>query len=152
MNILVVEDDDNKRKQLTDYLREVYSGCVCVETRSYQSGLKAMLQTRYDVVFLDMTMPTFDRTPAEGGGRIRPFAGRDILAQVSSRKIRQPVIVFTMFEVLGEGESQVTANELDRQLKETYHENYLGLAYYNAASSDWRDRIRELIKQLGIQK
>ncbi|WP_321794741.1 response regulator [Caballeronia sp. J97] len=152
MNILVVEDDDNKRKQLTDYLREAYPDCVCTETRSYQSGLKAMLQSRYDVVFLDMTMPTFDRTPAEGGGRIRPFAGRDILAQVSSRRIRQPIIVFTMFEVLGEGESQVTANELDRQLKDTYCDNYLGLASYSAASSDWKDRVRELIEKSGTQE
>jgi CheY-like chemotaxis protein len=148
MNILVVEDDDNKRHQLVTFLIDTYRDSRCVEAKSYQSGLKAIIQERYDIVFLDMTMPTFDRTPAEGGGRIRPFAGRDIFAQIASRHIEQRIIVFTMFEVLGEGENQVTALELDRQLRGTYDENYIGLVYYNAASSEWKGRVKELIDQM----
>ncbi|WP_250441860.1 response regulator [Caballeronia sp. AZ1_KS37] len=148
MKILVVEDDDNKRHQLVTFLIETYCKSKCTEAKSYQSGLKAIIQERYDIVFLDMTMPTFDRAPADGGGRIRPFAGRDIFAQIASRKISQQIIVFTMFEVLGEGGNQVTARELDRQLSRLYPQNYMGLVYYNAASSEWKGRVKELISQI----
>lgn len=148
MNILVVEDDDNKRHQLVTFLVETYRDLKCVEAKSYQSGLKAIIQDRYDVVFLDMTMPTFDRAPADGGGRIRPFAGREIFAQIASRDIAQRIIVFTMFEVLGEGENQVTALELDKQLRGTYDKNYIGLIYYNAASSEWKGRVKDLVSQM----
>jgi hypothetical protein len=83
---------------------------------------------------------------AEPGGRIRPFAGRDILAQLSRRARTQKVVVFTGFEVLGEGESQLTSEELDRELRADYSDIYAGLVYYNAASNDWKQSVSKIIK------
>jgi CheY-like chemotaxis protein len=145
MKVLVVEDDDNKRDQLVSFLRFEFPDLICEEARSYQSGLKALLTSNYEVVFLDMTMPTFDRNPDEPGGRIRPFAGRDILAQLVRKKKNQTVIVFTGFEVMGDGGNQLTSVELDRELQETYAGIYHGLIYYNAASNDWKQKVLTLI-------
>lgn len=148
MKILVVEDDENKREQLVSFLKMEFSGLNCIEAKSYQSGLKELISTTFDIVFLDMTMPTFDRSPAEPGGRIRPFAGREILAQLSRRGIQQRIVVFTMFEVLGEGESQVTSLELDDQLRSHYPKIYYGLIYYDTALNGWKSKVKDALNNL----
>lgn len=147
MNILVIEDDDNKRKQLVNFLAQQFSDVAVTETRSYQGGLKELLRGRYDHVFLDMTMPTFDKSPSDSGGRLRPLAGKDILAQLKHRQIRQNVIVFTQFEILGEGEQQVTLSELDNDLRAEYPENYKTIIYYDAAQDEWKLRVLDAISR-----
>lgn len=145
MNILIIEDDDNKRQQLVAFLNESTSGHAIVETRSYQGGLKEILRTHYDLIFLDMTMPTFDKSPSEPGGRIRPFAGKEILEQLRHRGIHRNVFVFTQFDLLGEGEQQVTLSELDHDLRKKFIESYRGIVYYNTAQSEWKSKVREAI-------
>lgn len=145
MKILVIEDDDNKRQQLVDFIMNLDVTISVTETRSYHSGLKALLASEHDVVFLDMTMPTFDRSPIEGGGRIRPFAGRDILAQIDSRDVFSYVVVFTQFELLGDGVEEVNLADLDVDLSATFPRNYRGFVHYDTAQNDWKVKIREII-------
>lgn len=152
MKILIIEDDDNKRQQLVSAINTDEAGFIIVETRSYQSGLRELLKGPYDLVFLDMTMPTFDKSPSESGGRIRPFAGKDILTQLKHRGFSQDVVVFTGFEILGEGTEQVTLKELDNNLKDEFPSNYRGVIYYNAAQNEWRPGVSRAIAQAKLRK
>ena len=101
MKILIVEDDENKRQHLVRYLREEFAALDVTERRSYQSGLKEILQGRYEAILLDMTLPTFDKSPVESGGLLKHFAGREILGQMERHGIKTPVIVFTAFDQFG---------------------------------------------------
>ena len=44
--------------------------------KSFHGGMKTIIEERPDIVFLDMTMPNFDRTVTDDGGRPHAFAGR----------------------------------------------------------------------------
>lgn len=85
MNFLIIEDDDNKIKQICEFLLSKYPTALLTTRRSYQSGLKEIINHKpYDLIFLDMSMPTFDVTPNNSGGRFRTYAGRDILEEMGS--------------------------------------------------------------------
>ncbi len=145
MKVLIVEDDQNKLKQLVNYIRDNWPNSTVEEKRSYQSGLKELIQTKYDLLILDMTMPTFDISPREKGGRPRAFAGKDILSSMEWKKINVPVIIVTQFESFGEGENTTSLEELRKQLKLAYKQ-YMGTVFYSAASDTWKEELGRIIR------
>lgn len=149
MKILVIEDDHNKRQQLVDFVKSVDPTASVTQTKSYQSGLRALVESHYDLVFLDMTMPTFDRSPTESGGRVRPFAGRDILTQLDRREVSSFVIVFTQFGVLGDGDEQVSVEDLDVELARDFSATYRGYVHYDTARNDWKSKVESILLGCG---
>jgi CheY-like chemotaxis protein len=146
-SVLVIEDDESKSAQIQDVLRRVAPLVEVVEAASYQSALKKLLAHSFDLVVMDMTMPTFDIAPSETGGRVRPFAGRDVLEQLARRGIPFRAVVVTGFEILGDGDNQKTLSALDGELRAEFRENYLGSIHYNPAFKEWESRFSEIVKR-----
>jgi CheY-like chemotaxis protein len=115
MRLLLVEDDDNKRLRLLSMLQSVTSDVDCAA--SYQGGLKALLRDSYDAVVLDMTLPTFDISEEDDGGRPQALGGRELLRQMKRRRIKSPVVVVTQFDQFGERRDALTRQQLDTELR-----------------------------------
>lgn len=148
MNILIVEDDLNKLNEVSDFLEKNITGCAITKAKSYQSGLKCITNTFFDFIVLDMTMPTFDASGNEMGGRPRPFAGRDILKEMKRKSIDIPVIIVTQFETFGEDDDKTTLHELNDNLSFEFPYLYKGSVYYHPAQSDWKIHLFDLITNI----
>jgi CheY-like chemotaxis protein len=148
MNVLIVEDDENKRLQLKQFLDELRLGITCQVARSLQSGVRALREKSPELVILDMTLPNFDAGPDEPGGQIYPLGGREFLEQMVRFNITVPVIVVTQFETFGKGSRQMNIETLDQQLRRDYGHVYKGTVYYHAAIHGWKDELAKLIKEL----
>jgi CheY-like chemotaxis protein len=148
MKILLVEDDENKRKQIISFFDDAFPKSSITVARSYQSGLKAITGDRYDLALLDMTMPTFDIDMNESGGRPQAYAGREILRQMQRRGIKTPILVVTQFDRFGENRDSITLSELDKQLRTDHSENYIGSVYYDVTFSKWREELYRYIQGL----
>jgi len=146
MNTVVVEDDLNKLQQISELIRRELGNVELVERHSYQSGLKEIVRTRPDVAIVDMTMPTFDISPGEPGGRIRAYAGREILAEIERRGLPTKVIVVTQFETFFDQGGKVTLTELKSHLASQFPSNYVGTVYYNAAETSWRQELLNALR------
>lgn len=141
MKILIVEDDQNKLNQLEEYIEASFVDCSTTSRRSYQSGLKEIVKENYDLIILDMSMPTFDVSPHNKEGRLRTYGGEEIITQMKARKIPTPVIVVTQFETFGEGKNVTSLKELMGRLETNYSHIYKGTVYYNPALNSWRDDL-----------
>lgn len=108
---------------------------------SYQTGLKEVERGQADWVVLDMTMPTYDVTPSERGGRTRFFGGREILRAIARRKLPARVIVVTQFESFGEGKQKKTLSELSQELRRDFPDNYVDTVFYHPAQTEWREKL-----------
>lgn len=144
MNVLIVEDDENKRQHLVRLLKKEL-GAHITERKSYQSGLKEITHNAYDVMLLDMTMHTYDKSPVENGGLLKHFAGREILAQMDRKHRVTPVIVVTQYDNFGEGAAKKSLSELKKELEEGYRRLYMGTVYYDVASDSWHKELINLI-------
>lgn len=145
MNILIIEDDEGKRRQLNDFFEDNFKDIEISTAKSLQSALKCIINSKYDLILLDMTIPTFDIGMLEDGGRPRVYGGKDVLSQMARRRIPTPVIMVTMFDRFGKGKESLTLKELDDKLKSEYPINYKGSVYYNAAYDDWKQILLSLI-------
>ena len=146
MKIVLVEDDQNKLKQLQDFIARSAGGAEIVVRRSYQSGLSEILENSADLVILDMSMPTYDQTPTEPGGRKRPFAGREILRKMNKHGKRFPVVIITQFTRFGDGDQAISLEELTADLEGLGYENYLGTVYYSAEAANWEAKLFAILK------
>jgi DNA-binding NarL/FixJ family response regulator len=145
MRILLVEDDELKRDVVVEFLQSAVNEAQINEARSFQSGLRAMLAGHFDVVILDMTMPTFDISEGEDGGRPQPYAGREMLRQMKRRGLHIPTLVLTQFDRFGEGGDALTLAELDEDLKQSHPENYRGAIYYAATDEEWKQKLQSML-------
>jgi len=148
MLIVIVEDDENKRKQLVKCIQGLLPKSEIVERQSYQSGLKEIVLSSPDIVILDMSMPTYDVTPKDKGGRTRAYAGRDILDEIVRRGLEVPIIVVTQYETFGEPDDQKSLEQLKTELQQNYPNIYRGAVYYQPAQSDWKNALENLIADL----
>lgn len=144
MNVLIVEDDDDKAGDVSNFVRGRYDIGEITIARSLQSGLREILRGGHDLILLDMTMRNFDRSVEEDGGRPHHFAGREILRQMKREELRVPVIIVTHFERFGEEAEEVTLTDLKEELQERFPD-YLGTVHYRSNVDEWKLRLAELI-------
>jgi CheY-like chemotaxis protein len=149
MRILLVEDDEEKRQQLSHFVQEEL-GAQVTEARSRQSGVSALLRDDYDLIILDMTMPTYDITPTEDGGRSQAYAGRDILQQMERRGIKTKAVVVTQFDRFGPAEDEITLEVLDTQLEIAFPDIYAGAVYYNVGYAGWRQELYRIVLRMKL--
>jgi len=151
MKILIVEDDEDKRRQISEFLATIVPDLKLNEARSLQSGLHSIMAKAHELVVLDMTMPTFDITAEENGGRPQAYAGRELLRHMKRRNIRTPAIVLTQFDRFGKGADSLTLEELDKELRASHSEYYLGTVYYSVTYEGWKEQLANLIRSVQLR-
>jgi len=146
--ILLVEDDDIKSGHITKFILDNIPESIITNAKSYQSALKKIISNNYDLIILDMTLPTFDISADETGGRPQAYAGREILRQMDRRSIITPVIVVTQFDKFGEGKDAMTLNQLESQLRSSHANNYKCAIYYSSTTDNWKCDLINSINEL----
>ena len=101
--ILLVEDYEEKAKDIRKFLQEKFPNAKVFNCTSYNSAQEMIFEAEdeYDLILLDMSMSTFDLNDDASGGLPEPAAGQNILEGMYLRNISTPVIVVTMYNVFG---------------------------------------------------
>ena len=105
--ILIVEDNPKKLNNLKTWIKSKVTDVFIKEAISYTSGVREIYNNCWDLIFLDMSLPTYDVTPQEQGGDKKPLAGKEILRRMSYKKIYIPVIIITQFDTFGDKEISI---------------------------------------------
>lgn len=145
MNILYVEDEEEKAKEVVTYLSEKNK---VVLKKSYSSGVSAIYDSSYDLILLDMSLPLYDYgSEDEDENEFDTFAGIDIIDELVRLERTEKVAIITAFDILGEDDNRVDVHQLDERLKHEYDKNYIGIIYYDVSSLEWRRELQEIIKK-----
>lgn len=146
MKILLIEDTENKVNQLIAFFENEFPESTLVVKGSYHSGLKEVIVNNdYDLILLDISMPTYDIQPGEFGGDPVPLAGKLILKEMDLRDIETNVIVVTMYENFVDG---TRLDKLHAQFETDFANNYKGFVYFSADDISWKENLKTKIKSL----
>jgi CheY-like chemotaxis protein len=146
MKILVVEDEDPKRRNVLHTIHEIVVDASIEEAKSVTSALKALKQDQFDLVLLDMSLPSFDVGPGESGGRPQGFGGTELLRSMDRMNLSVPVIVVTAYEAFSSGAAQISLDALRTDLMQKFPNLFRGLVFYDSIFSTWSDELRSLIQ------
>ena len=146
MKILIAEDDEDKLNDLSEFFKQRYAECLVTAAKSLQSSLESIFCDEFDLIILDMTMPNFDRTITDDGGRPHAFAGREILRQMKREGVRTPVIVATHFHRFGSEDDYTTLDQLRGELESRFP-NYQGTVQYRGNIDQWKNELEAMISR-----
>ncbi|MCC7697625.1 response regulator [Janthinobacterium sp. EB271-G4-7A] len=143
--ILLVEDDEFKRKKIQDFLLNE-SWCGELSTAVSVSGaIRELDDNIFDILLLDMAIPNHDdgADGAQGLGGLAVFR----YLQIISKKTN--VIVVTQFEALNEGSTVVDIGTLQNLLVNEFNSQFLGLIQYLTDTDTWKERVTKMINIKG---
>ena len=118
-----------------------------VVRESYQSGIREILKTHFDLLLLDMSIPTYDKSPLESGGPYEKFGGYKVLREIIRKNRPIKTILITMFDEFGESDLSITLSQIDSSLKEEFPDLYIGSVFYNARENNWQEELKFLINK-----
>lgn len=145
MNILYVEDEEEKAREVVTYLSKENN---VVLKKSYSSGVSAIYDSSYDFILLDMSLPLYDYgSEDEDENEFDTFAGIDIIEELVRLERTEKVAIITAFDILGEDDNRIDVHQLDERLKREYNEKYIGTIYYDVSSLEWKRELQEIIKK-----
>src|SRR5215208_7034818 len=98
MQVLLIEDEDPKLLSIQKFLGELDPQIVVFTARSVKSGMASLRETRPDLVLLDMSLPTFDISGQEPGGRPQGFGGIELIRYLDAHEIQIPIVVISAYE------------------------------------------------------
>ena len=148
MNVLLIEDDDFKAQQVSLFLRKNIPDVSLQEAKSVHAGSRALRQQSYDLLLLDMSLPTYTIVAGEAGWRPQGFGGRDVLRNLERQGLTLPVIVITQFERFESGDEEIDISTLRAQLEREHSSNFLGLIYFDATTDSWQAELSEILASL----
>ncbi len=143
MDILIVEDNTNKLECIKKFFETKIPGCFIDETYSFSGGRKKVFEREWDLVVLDMSLPTYDITRSESGGDKKPVAGINIIKRMKNREVNYPTIVITQFETFDE--EKISLTSLNQELEEKYSDIWKGTIYYG--DDDWEIQLSDLLSK-----
>ena len=151
MRFLVVEDDENKRRSILDFLGTYYAEDDVIWSASLVAGLREAKRTSPDLVILDMTLPNYDSNGPDPDGRMHAFGGKEFLRQMARMSGTSKVIVVTQFESFGEAPNVTGLSDLDADLKLKFRDHYVGAVYYHASINEWERNLKMMIEGLELK-
>ncbi|MDT8989453.1 response regulator [Curvibacter sp. APW13] len=145
--VLIVEDIETKRLSVEQLVVAAFSDVQVDSAASVNSAIKLLNEHDYCLVLLDMSLPTYDLTKAEGGGTPRPRGGMELFAHLDGIGIEVPVIVVSAYGALEEKGSLISLEEISTQLRVAYPGLFRGSVLFDSVYTVWASELSELIRK-----
>ena len=144
MKILIVEDDENKRKAIANYIMQTFPKVEIKEANSYLSGVDMAMQYDFDLLLLDMSIPNFDGKDNKNSGEKLKNGGELIIQELLDEKIQFHCTIITQYETF----NNESLESIDRRLKRICGNQYHGCIRYNTNNDQWKELLKNNIENV----
>mgnify|MGYP000558692082 CR=1 FL=1 len=145
MLLYLVEDDPLKAAQIAGAVEEEIEGVIVEIYRSYNTGLTAVRSMPPDVLLTDMSLPTFDRSPGQRTGRLRPLGGYELMLKAQG-KVRSAIVI-TMLQRFGDGDGEISVQDVRLMCEEAFPHFFKGLVRFVLGGAPWRQELIDLLRR-----
>lgn len=143
MRVLIIEDTEAKMKVIEECVRGNGEEWEFTEAMSYSAGIQKIYAGGWNLILMDMSLPTYNISRTESGGTKKPVAGKELMARMLSRKIFIPVIIITQFDTFGDNQS---LESLNKEFEEEYTQIWRGTISYDKPG--WQEQLLKLIEEI----
>lgn len=150
MNILIIEDNQSKLKQIKLFVEKNYPKTSIHDALSYTAGLRRVYGEKWDLLLLDMSLPIYDMSQQETGGDKKSIAGKEIMKRMIHRKIFIPTIIITQFDTFGENE--ISIKTLNDEFEENLNQVWRGTINYEDSTNKWMIELKKLLEEVIKEK
>ncbi|WP_376710948.1 hypothetical protein [Pseudochrobactrum lubricantis] len=147
LRVLLVEDEEHKTTDLVNRLNFAFPKLNLHVARSVREAVLEVLENEFELVVLDMALPTFsDASRDEGGGGVsQAIGGVEVLRSLQSANQMCNIIIVTQYpEIIISGE-RVKLNQIGKVVSRRYNQNILGVVLYSFKTIAWEENFDKLL-------
>lgn len=149
-NVLLIEDEIHKREELTTYLFEFVGSKMILNTvDSVREAVMAVSKDSFDLIVLDMALPTF--TTSDGvidGGLDQALGGVEVLRTLRSLRKSANIIIVTQYPDISVGGKRIKLKAAQSVLAAKYQQNIRGAVLYKYKSALNRAKIKTIMESI----
>ena len=145
--ILLVEDESHKQEELSGYIMEFFcQGTLLDVVQSVREAMDSVKRHDYDLIILDMALPTFTTDQDNiDGGRDQALGGVEVLRKLKSLDKTVNVVIVTQYpDILLEGK-RVKLKQAQPALASKYNQNIAGAMLYKYKSTLNRQKLKNIL-------
>lgn len=146
--ILFIEDNKTKAEAVKKFVLDNFKTCDITIKESFTSGLRELFIHNFDILFVDMSLPTREGQSSNSINNFEHLGGHKIMSEMKRKKLLLPTILITMFSEFGVGKSFMDINELDEILSGEFKDFYKGYIYYSSQEESWKKNLRTSLDKL----
>ncbi|WP_082493214.1 MULTISPECIES: response regulator [unclassified Acidovorax] len=146
MRVLLVEDDEPKRRQIVDLFssnEKITLTCAA----SLNEAVKHVDEQSFEKIILDMSLPTLNSgNRANASGQQQDLGGRQFLTYLWELSINTEVFLVTQLNSFkSENGKIISLQQLDKMLQKEFPGIYKGHSYFHHSTDDWAEKLKNFI-------
>ncbi|MBL1435579.1 MAG: hypothetical protein COB08_005200 [Rhodobacteraceae bacterium] len=152
-NIALVEDELHKRHRIRGVLDSVYSDVVDVHLAPLLSVREAVLSIRkndFDLVILDVALPTFPEKGmvGSGGKAQQPGGGLEIIRSLSRIGKKPKIVILTQYLDIPFDGGGIKLNQASKILSRKYEQDIVASIQYTEAEKNWETTLTAILIEI----
>ena len=146
-SILIVEDNSHKQQKIIHHVKSLVENLEISTASSFSSGSKLAIENEFDIIIIDMSLPTFDRSDTDAGHRTRTFGGRELARKIVRKNKASKLIFITQYESFSDHGRTLTFSTLKEYVAKECGDFYYGFIMYDSSKTAWKFELEESIKK-----
>lgn len=145
--VLLIEDEVHKREELSGYLQEYKIGEEFITVvDSVRQAIRTVEMRNYDLIILDMALPTFTiQDDVLDGGLDQALGGMEVLRSLQLFGKAAKIIIVTQHPEISIGGKRMKLKEAQVALKKKYNQDIKGAVLYRYKSSSNHQKLRKIL-------
>ena len=149
MRVLLVEDDEHKRVSIVSALHACNVSVEVVIAESLYTGIQSIGEVEYDLVVLDMAIPSHPPVPGEGSPVSFNTGGLDILLELDSRGRTDRCVVITQFPEIEISQVFYPVEVATAAIEKELGYRVIECIAYSGVDGDWLKQFSNLLIRYG---
>jgi CheY-like chemotaxis protein len=144
--ILLVEDDGFKEEPLSAAIRAAKPNCLLDVGRTVQQAVELVRGQCYDLIILDMSLPSHEIRPGGAQPISQPSGGLEVLLELSYDQRSDKVVIVTQYpEIEFEGRMYALA-AFPKAVRRLLDVNLAAVISFSLRNDQWRNRFMEVVR------
>jgi CheY-like chemotaxis protein len=139
--VLLVEDDQFKQELIEDELRKARPLARIDVARSVQQAVQMIRSQAFDLVILDIALPSHASRPGGSQPISQPSGGVEVLLELGYERRRDKVVIVTQYPEVEYDGRFYPLSKVGRVLGPLIEANIVDAVYFAPQDAQWRERL-----------
>ncbi|WP_170411327.1 response regulator [Ruegeria atlantica] len=148
VDVLIVEDDPHKSEELVEFITSELNVQWVKTAVSVSEAIKEIDNQKFDLVLLDMALPSHTQQPGKGPPSSLLSGGLEVIHEFDYTQRIDPIVILTQYhEVEIDGEL-VALKFVKERLCSMFTVRLLDCVHYEMGSDMWQKKLGEVVRKL----
>lgn len=144
--VLLVEDDPFKEERLSDAIRIARPASTIKAARTVQQAVELVRESKYDLIILDMALPSHEIRPGGAQPISQPSGGLEVLLELHYDERQDQVVIVTQYpEIEFEGRMHALGT-FAKAMRRKMRVNVVAVISFSLRSDGWKARFMEAVR------